>query len=97
MHLPIRAFNTLHWRCEWNIEGFWLVQVLRPDRLVAAWRVLATYELGVANLAPQALNFDAIAEEASPETPILFVVSAGGDPSSELCAHAAKCAAAPFS
>jgi dynein heavy chain, axonemal len=67
-----------------------VMQVLRPDRLVAALRVLAACELGVPSLAPQPLNIDSLAEEASPGTPVLFIVSAGGDPSSELRSHAAK-------
>lgn len=72
-------------------DGILLVQALRPDRLVAALRRLAACELGVPGLAPNPLNLDQIAEEASPATPTLFVVSAGGDPSAELRAHAAKC------
>lgn len=57
---------------------------------MAALRLLASCELGVPSLAPQPLNLDALADETSPSTPILFILSAGGDPSSELRSHAAK-------
>lgn len=67
-----------------------VVQAVRPEQLVASMRRLASTELGVPTLAPQSLNFDEVVEEASASSPILFIVSAGGDPSYELRTHAAK-------
>lgn len=70
-------------------------QALRPDRLPAALHDLAASELGLQNVAPMAQSIAALADEASSGVPVLFVVTAGGDPSHDLRAHALKSAPIP--
>jgi len=67
------------------------MQVLRPDRLSAALHTLAASELGLQNIAPPAHSIEGLASEATCGTPVLFIVTAGGDPSHDVRAHAIKC------
>lgn len=62
-----------------------LVLVFRPERLQVALINFACDALGVANISGNSLTVKQIAErETNPDTPALFIVSAGYDPSKEL-------------
>jgi dynein heavy chain 2 len=65
-----------------------LVQALRPDRLQSAIQMYVCETLQVKSLAPpQGFNLAKLVEETSPTEPILFVATAGADPSQVLPVH----------
>lgn len=66
------------------------MQAVRPDRLSAALHGLAASELGLPSVAPPPHSVPALAAEATAAVPVLFIVTAGGDPSRDLRAHAAQ-------
>lgn len=66
------------------------VHVFRPDRLQSAIVSYACKALGVSSLAPTPLNFESIWEQSSPDQPIMFITSAGADPTQELEDFAVK-------
>ena len=61
-----------------------VIQALRPDRLESAMKVFAAKVLGLQSLLTSAVNMEKLYEETVPSEPILFIVSPGADPSSEL-------------
>ncbi len=62
-----------------------LTQVFRPDRVESAIVYFVCEALGIPSISSASLSLKAIfQEEATTETPILFVTSAGSDPSKEL-------------
>eukprot|EP00892_Ulva_mutabilis_P012055 jgi/Ulvmu1/9221/UM005_0321.1 len=67
-----------------------ILQALRPDRLSASLQGLAAAELGLQSVTPPAQGTAALASEAASGTPVLFIVTAGGDPSHDVRAHALK-------
>jgi dynein heavy chain 2 len=59
--------------------------VFRPEKLQIALINFACESLGVGNISGHNLTVRQVAErETSPDTPALFIVSAGYDPSKEL-------------
>ncbi|KAJ3130163.1 Cytoplasmic dynein 2 heavy chain 1 [Nowakowskiella sp. JEL0407] len=62
-----------------------IIQKFRPDRLMSAMNNFVCSVLGIESLAPPTLNIKKIYEEESICTePILFITTAGTDPSQEL-------------
>lgn len=82
-----RDFPTL--RAVSAFDKVLLVQTLRPDRLQSAIQQFAGEVLRLQSLSPPALCLPALVDaEASATLPILFLTSAGADPSKELCDYA---------
>lgn len=67
-----------------------LLQALRPDRLQSAMTVYVCDAVGVKSMAPPSLNFQDLVNEGQPTEPILFITSAGADPTQELEEFAVK-------
>lgn len=68
-----------------------LLQATRPDRLVPAVAALAAAVLEVTGgLAPPSLALGEVTAEAGPAQPVLFVTTAGADPSVEIEEYASK-------
>ncbi|KAJ3022561.1 Cytoplasmic dynein 2 heavy chain 1 [Thoreauomyces humboldtii] len=62
-----------------------VTQALRPDRLLSAMNKFCCDALGMSNLAPLALNLEKLhKDESIPKEPVLFITTAGADPSQEL-------------
>ncbi|KAJ3141233.1 Cytoplasmic dynein 2 heavy chain 1 [Geranomyces variabilis] len=62
-----------------------LTQTLRPDRLLSAMSNFSCAALGMSSLAPPPLNLEKlVTSESLPKEPILFITTAGADPSAEL-------------
>ena len=62
-----------------------VVQTFRPERVQSALNDFVCHNLGVPSVSGQTFNFATVAEEElNSQTPCLFVVSAGSDPSKEL-------------
>lgn len=60
-----------------------VIQALRPDRLQSALETFALKALGLKELTPSSINLKHLHKEQAVE-PVLFIVSAGADPSTEL-------------
>lgn len=62
-----------------------VVKTLRPDRLETAMQVFVDEAFGGQRVQPAPFELAAIYEqETTPAEPILFIISPGSDPSSEL-------------
>ncbi|KAJ3146349.1 Cytoplasmic dynein 2 heavy chain 1 [Geranomyces michiganensis] len=62
-----------------------LTQTLRPDRLLSAMNNFSCAALGMSSLAPPPLNLEKLfTSESLPKESILFLTTAGADPSAEL-------------
>lgn len=74
-----------------NFEKMMLIQTLRPDRLHTVMSDFSRAVLGRKTLFPPPTNLRQVVKESVAKEPILILVSAGADPSSELreLAHAA--------
>lgn len=74
-----------------NFQKLMLIQTLRPDRLHTVMSDFARAVLGRKALFPPPTNMRQIVKETVATEPILILVSAGADPSSEMreLAHAA--------
>lgn len=67
-----------------------VVKTLRPDRAMSALHDFTLRTVGVSTLTPPSLHLGDVVRETSPDEPILFVTTAGADPSQELEDFAAK-------
>ena len=68
-----------------------IVKVFRPDRLESSMTNFVSEALKKKNISPAPLSLSALYEnDSSPEEPILFIISAGSDPSTELQEFAAS-------
>jgi dynein heavy chain 2 len=67
-----------------------VLQALRPDRLQSAIKVYVCEAVGVSSVSPPPMNFQALVNETGPATPVLFVTTAGADPTQELEEFAIK-------
>ena len=62
-----------------------LVKILRPDRLESGMQYFVSEAFGGSQVQPAGFALRSIYEtESSPKEPILFIISPGSDPSSEL-------------
>ncbi|TPX62627.1 hypothetical protein PhCBS80983_g00247 [Powellomyces hirtus] len=67
------------------------LQALRPDRLLSAMNNFCCTVLGMSSLAPPPLNLERLfTQESLPKEPILFITTAGADPSQELKEFASR-------
>ena len=60
------------------------MQALRPDRLESAMKIFSAKTFGLKTLLTSAVNMEKLYKDTVPTEPILFIVSPGADPSSEL-------------
>lgn len=67
-----------------NFEKLMLVQTLRPDRLHTVMSDFARAVLARKTLFPPPTNLRQVVKESVAQEPILILVSAGADPSSEM-------------
>ena len=58
-----------------------LVQALRPDRMQSAMETFACDLLGLKSVNLATLNLPELAKDTRPETPIMFIITPGADPS----------------
>ena len=80
-------------KCAGNMKEFQrmlVVQALRPDRLQTAMEMFSYVQLGLKSLNLKVLDYGALAREASPQTPIMFIITPGADPSELLQSAADK-------
>lgn len=61
-----------------------LVQIFKPERLQSSVNSFLTESYGLSSLAGTNYSFKTIHEETTEDTPVLFIVSPGYDPSKEL-------------
>ncbi|XP_031787006.1 dynein heavy chain 1, axonemal isoform X2 [Nasonia vitripennis] len=67
-----------------------VLKCLRPDKVTNAMQRYIAKNLGERFVEPQTSGLDAIYEESSPTTPLIFILSSGTDPASELHKFAEK-------
>lgn len=61
-----------------------VLSVFRPDRFLTAINNYVCQTLGVQSMSPPPLNYASLVEETSADEPILFIATAGADPTAEL-------------
>ncbi|OAF67720.1 1-alpha DHC [Intoshia linei] len=72
---------------EANLSQFQKLMILRCIRIDRVYRAVTVYVsdiLGERFVTPPIINFESIYEQSSPTTPIIFILSAGSDPTSDL-------------
>ena len=82
---PIMA----EWPGSWEkkltfFQRLMVVRVLRPDRCIAAVQELIVKEMGKNFITPPTFNLEVCFNDSRNSTPIIFVLSPGADPISEL-------------
>lgn len=80
---------------EWQHKILWhqrilLIRSLRIDRVIFAIRNFVQSSLGADFVGFSTLQIDSVLQDSSPTTPLLFVLSAGVDPTNTLKAFAAR-------
>jgi len=61
-----------------------LIRCLRPDRMITATKMLISAKLGDYYVQPPSLVYDKIFEKSSEKMPIVFILSPGADPQSDV-------------
>ena len=61
-----------------------LLRCFRTDRIYRAINEYVTTEMGEEYITPPNISFDAIFEQTRPETPVVFMLSSGSDPTGDL-------------
>ncbi|KAJ8667916.1 hypothetical protein QAD02_009579 [Eretmocerus hayati] len=67
-----------------------VLKCLRPDKVTNSMQIYITKHLGARFIEPQTAGLSAIYNESSPTIPLIFVLSSGTDPASELYKFAEK-------
>lgn len=80
-----RATFPEPWETELNnFEKLLVLKCLRPDKVINAMQIYLTQNLGQQFVEPQAVELSVIYKEISSSTPIVFILSPGTDPATEL-------------
>jgi dynein heavy chain len=83
--------NPEPWHSKLNdFEKMLVIKCLRPDKVTNVMQSYIMKYLGGRFMEPQTSGLDAIYEESSPTTPLIFVLSSGTDPAAELFKFAEK-------
>lgn len=86
-----RATYPEPWHTSLNdLEKMILLKCLRADKVTNSIQIYISKYLGKRFIEPQTSGLDSIYNESSPTTPLIFVLSSGTDPASELYKFAAK-------
>ncbi|XP_044296574.1 dynein axonemal heavy chain 10 isoform X1 [Varanus komodoensis] len=67
-----------------NFQKLLLLRCFRVDRVYRAVTDYVTLTMGVKYVQPPVISFDAIFEQSTPNSPIVFILSPGSDPASDL-------------
>lgn len=67
-----------------------VLKCIRPDKITVAMQHYITKYLGGRFIEPQTSGLDALYKESNNITPLLFILSSGTDPASELYKFAEK-------
>ncbi|XP_072745723.1 dynein axonemal heavy chain 1 [Anoplolepis gracilipes] len=73
-----------------DFEKLLILKCLRPDKLINAMQIYLTKSIGRQFLEPQATELSTIYAESFNNTPIVFILSPGTDPATELYKFAKK-------
>lgn len=73
-----------------DLQKMLVLKCLRADKVTNSMQFYITKFLGGRFIEPQTTGLDAIYQESSPTTPLIFVLSSGTDPASELYKFAEK-------
>ena len=81
-----------------NIEQLMLLRCLRVDRVYRAVVIYISKTMGEEYITPPSVGLDAIYDQSTPTMPVVFVLSPGSDPTSELIKLAERqgCGAGKF-
>ncbi|XP_060639849.2 dynein axonemal heavy chain 10-like [Anolis sagrei] len=67
-----------------NFQKLLLLRCFRVDRVYRAVTDYVTLTMGVKYVQPPVISFEAIFEQSTPSSPIVFILSPGSDPASDL-------------
>ncbi|XP_053136194.1 dynein axonemal heavy chain 10 [Hemicordylus capensis] len=67
-----------------NFQKLLLLRCFRVDRVYRAVTDYVTLTMGVKYVQPPVISFEAIFEQSTPNSPIVFILSPGSDPASDL-------------
>ncbi|XP_014674920.1 PREDICTED: dynein heavy chain 10, axonemal-like [Priapulus caudatus] len=67
-----------------DFERLMLLRCFRVDRVYRAVTDYVTHRMGEKYVTPPVISFEAIYEQSSPQSPIVFILSPGSDPGSDL-------------
>lgn len=70
-----------------------LLRCFRVDRVYRAINTYITITMGEEYITPPVISFDAIYEQTTATIPVVFVLSPGSDPTSDLMKLADRCGA----
>jgi dynein heavy chain, axonemal len=73
-----------------SVQKLLVVRVLRPDRVMPAVRDVVTEHMGQKSVTPPPFQLSACYAESSSTTPLVFVLSAGSDPTATLLQFASE-------
>lgn len=73
-----------------DFEKLLILKCLRPDKLINAIQIFLTKTIGRQFVEPQVTELSTIYEESLHSTPIVFILSPGTDPATELYKFADK-------
>ena len=95
LYTPHIHFLSTAYPEPWNstlsdLQKMLVLRCLRPDKLTNAMQLYIARHLGARFIEPQTSGLDAIYKESGPTTPLIFVLSSGTDPASELYKFAEK-------
>jgi dynein heavy chain len=77
--LPLGYDDTLT-----SLEKLLLFRCFRPDRVYNAVKLFVMKEMGAKYVQPPVLDFERIFRQSSPTSPVVFILSPGADPQSDI-------------
>jgi dynein heavy chain, axonemal len=87
---PHKAPFPAHFRALGSFEKLLVVRVLRPDKVLPAVRDVVAEHMGAQFCSPPPFALSACYSDSSPTAPLVFVLSAGSDPTAALLQFAAQ-------
>ncbi|XP_071996145.1 dynein axonemal heavy chain 14 isoform X2 [Engystomops pustulosus] len=76
--------DRFHWETLTSFQKLLLIKLLRPECLISAIQKFILEQMGAEYVHSRPINMKQALEESSPSTPIIFLLSAGSDPTGQL-------------
>ncbi|XP_056424426.1 dynein axonemal heavy chain 14 isoform X2 [Hyla sarda] len=78
---PITIF---HWETTTSFQKLLLIKVLRPECLIIGIRLFIAEKMGAEYVHSRPMNVKQVLDESGPSSPLIFILSAGTDPTAQL-------------
>ncbi|KAM3930843.1 dynein axonemal heavy chain 14 [Leptodactylus fuscus] len=75
---------SFHWETLTSFQKLLLIKVLRPECLISGIRKFISEKMGAEYIHSRPMNLKQALDESGPSSPLIFILSSGSDPTSQL-------------